>query len=76
MEFLVPQGISHRLLAWSFFVWRLAVNASGVDASPVGGSQACLEKDVHPWVGSTDPTPITMYFTANLRSKILDFGGL
>ena len=27
------------------------------------GSQACLERDVHQWVGSTDPIPITMYVT-------------
>ena len=29
----------------------------------IGGNQTYLEKDVHPWVGSTDPAPITMCIT-------------
>ena len=29
----------------------------------IGGNQPCLEQDMHPWVGSTDTIPITMYVT-------------
>ena len=32
----------------------------------VGRNHACLEKDVQPWVGSTDPIPITMCITLTL----------
>ena len=33
-----------------------------------GGNQTCLEKDVQPGVGSTDPIPITMHVTLTLQT--------
>ena len=45
----------------------------------VGGNQTYLEKDMHPWAGSTDTLPITMcvtrtHLTYNYISRILTGG--
>ena len=45
----------------------------------IGGNQACLEKDVHPRVGSTDPIPVSVYVTLtctlNMKLDIMDLAG-
>ena len=38
---------------------------------PFGRNQACLEEDVHQWVGSTDPVPMTTYITLTIYTYTL-----